>query len=110
MIFFIPELSNHEPTDPTTTHLVRVRLAVALELGAQAGDGSSPAKYGTGSRRVTDAPAFDGLPAFSSDGGTMIWTSKRSGEDGSQLWVAGFDPEAGKTSASAPSGTSHGHP
>tara|TARA_B100001059_G_scaffold28184_1_gene22842 strand:+ start:21832 stop:22992 length:1161 start_codon:yes stop_codon:yes gene_type:complete len=79
-------------------------------IDAQAGDGSSPAKYGTGSRRVTNAPAFDGLPAFSSDGGTMIWTSKRSGEDGSQLWVAGFDPDAGKTSASAPPGTSHGHP
>lgn len=79
-------------------------------IDAQAGDDSSPTRYGTGSKRVTDAPSFDGLPAFSSDGGTMIWTSKRSGEDGSQLWVAKFNPDAGGGSASPPPGMSSGHP
>ena len=44
--------------------------------------------------RVTTAPGFDGLPAFSDDGKVMMWTSQRGGKiDGeqrpsSQLWVA----------------------
>ena len=37
---------------------------------------------------------FDGLPAFSYDGRTMVWTSKRSGEEGSQLWASEFDMDA----------------
>ena len=80
-------------------------------IDAQAGDGTSPTRYGTGARRVTHASAFDGLPAFSSDGSTMIWTSKRSGEDGSQLWVSEFDPHAG-ASVSPPRspGEGSGHP
>jgi len=80
-------------------------------IDAQAGDGTSPTRYGTGARRVTHASAFDGLPAFSSDGSTMIWTSKRSGEDGSQLWVSEFDPHAAASaSPPRPPGEGSGHP
>ncbi len=80
-------------------------------IDAQAGDDESPARYGTGARRVTNAPGFDGLPAFSADGKQMIWTSKRSGEDGSQLWVSNFEPEAADASPVAPPASgSHGHP
>ena len=80
-------------------------------IDAQAGDEESPARYGTGSRRVTFAPGFDGLPAFSADGKHMIWTSKRSGEDGSQLWVSKFDPDPPERMPMAPpSSGSHGHP
>lgn len=80
-------------------------------IDAQAGGEDAPARYGTGSRRVTRAPGFDGLPAFSADGTHMIWTSKRSGEEGSQLWVSNFDPEAADPAPAAPpSGGSHGHP
>lgn len=51
---------------------------------------SGSIKYGTRKRRVTHAEGADVLPAFSSDGKAMMWTSKR-GEDGStQLWVADF--------------------
>lgn len=44
--------------------------------------------------RITHAEGFDGLPVFSADGKTMIWTSqrgpKREGEErpSSQMWVA----------------------
>ncbi len=44
--------------------------------------------------RVTSATGFDGLPAFSADGGLMMWTSQRgpmiAGEQrpSSQLWIA----------------------
>lgn len=45
-------------------------------------------------RRITHAPGFDGLPAFSADGKYMMWTSQRGPklEDeerpSSQIWVA----------------------
>ena len=63
-------------------------------IDADPGHGDAPMRYGTGLRRVTHAQGFDGLPAFSYDGHTMVWTSKRSGEDGSQLWISEFDMEA----------------
>jgi hypothetical protein len=53
-------------------------------------------RYGTRPRRITQAPGADVLPAFTSDGRTMIWTSKRGAESTSQLWAAEFviDPDA----------------
>lgn len=60
-------------------------------VDADPGDLSSSTgtiRYGTGKRRITHASGADVLPAFSSDGTVMIWTSQR-GEDGqSQLWAA----------------------
>ena len=63
-------------------------------VDADPGHGDDPMRYGTGLRRVTHAMGFDGLPAFSYDGRTMVWTSKRSGEEGSQLWASEFDMDA----------------
>ncbi|MCH7525926.1 MAG: PD40 domain-containing protein [Planctomycetes bacterium] len=40
--------------------------------------------------RITFAPAFDGLPAFSPDGKRLIWTSKRGGLTASQIFMAQF--------------------
>ena len=47
-------------------------------------------RYGTGKRRVTHAPDFDGFPAFNSDGSKLLFTSKRDGSGSSQVWVADF--------------------
>ena len=49
-----------------------------------------PVKYGTRKRRITLADRFDGLPVFSADGASMLWTSQRSEDERSQLWVADF--------------------
>ena len=51
---------------------------------------SSTVRYGTRKRRVTAANGADVLPAFSTDGRTMIWTSQRGADGRSQLWVADF--------------------
>ena len=59
-------------------------------VDADGGGASRPVRYGTDRRRVTNAPGFDGLPAFSHGGETMVWTSQRAGDSGSQLWCAGF--------------------
>lgn len=40
--------------------------------------------------RVTTDPAFDGLPVFSPDATKLMWTSKRGGLDGAQVFVADF--------------------
>jgi TolB protein len=60
-----------------------------------------PSKAPAGARkaRVTHAPGFDGLPAFSDDGKLMMWTSqrgsKRTGEErpSSQMWIAEVEGE-----------------
>jgi TolB protein len=50
--------------------------------------------------RITNAKGFDGLPVFSPDGKTMMWTAQRGalrGEEGrpsSQLWVADVNLKA----------------
>ncbi|MBO6513963.1 MAG: PD40 domain-containing protein [Phycisphaerales bacterium] len=50
--------------------------------------------------RITSARGFDGLPVFSPDGKTMMWTAQRgelhgdSDRPSSQLWVADVDLEA----------------
>lgn len=40
--------------------------------------------------RVTSDPAFDGLPVFSADGKKLMWTSKRGGIEGAQVFIADF--------------------
>ncbi len=50
--------------------------------------------------RITSARGFDGLPVFSPDGKTMMWTGQRGALHGdsdrpsSQLWVADIDLDA----------------
>ncbi|MFT4548143.1 MAG: Tol biopolymer transport system component [Verrucomicrobiales bacterium] len=41
--------------------------------------------------RVTDSDGFDGLPAFSPDGKTLSWTSNRTAQKQSQIFVADWD-------------------
>lgn len=53
-------------------------------------------KYGTRKRRLTFADRADVLPAFSSDGKYMMWTSQRGADGESQVWAARFvlNPDA----------------
>ncbi len=47
-------------------------------------------RYGTNPRRITNADGADVLPAFDSTGRIMMWTSQRSPERSSQLWIGDF--------------------
>jgi Tol biopolymer transport system component len=40
--------------------------------------------------RITDSPAADVLPVFSPDGQQLMWTSTRTEDHSSQLWIADF--------------------
>ena len=40
--------------------------------------------------RITDDPAADVLPVFSPDGKQLMWTSNRTADHSSQLWIADF--------------------
>ncbi len=40
--------------------------------------------------RITDHPAADVLPVFSPDGSQLMWTSNRTADGTSQLWIADF--------------------
>lgn len=40
--------------------------------------------------RVTDHPTADVLPVFSPDGRRLMWTSNRTADHSSQLWIADF--------------------
>jgi Tol biopolymer transport system component len=42
--------------------------------------------------RLTFAPAADLLPVFSPDGKKLMWTSTRTGDHSSQLFIADFTP------------------
>ncbi|MCH8165142.1 MAG: PD40 domain-containing protein [Planctomycetes bacterium] len=75
-------------------------------LDADGGDvpgSTGTIKYGTRRRRITHASGADILPAFNSDGTTMMWTSQRGDGGKSQLWVADFviDLESKRTSNDA---------
>ena len=50
---------------------------------------------GSGKTRVTYAPGFDGLPVFSLDGKYLMWSSKRTGDNTTQVFIARFTPPAG---------------
>lgn len=41
--------------------------------------------------RITDNAAADVLPVFSPDGKKLMWTSNRTADHSSQLWIADFD-------------------
>lgn len=45
---------------------------------------------GSRTLRVTTDTAFDGLPVFSPDGRQLMWTSKRGGLEGAQVFLADF--------------------
>jgi Tol biopolymer transport system component len=42
--------------------------------------------------RITDHPSADVLPVFSPDGKRLMWTSNRTADHSSQLWIADFQP------------------
>lgn len=44
--------------------------------------------------RISSAEGFDGLPAFSPDGQKLVWTSNRSADKRSQLFIADWDHAA----------------
>ena len=44
-------------------------------------------------QRVTDHPSADVLPVFSPDGSRLMWTSSRTEDRTSQLWIADFSGE-----------------
>lgn len=50
---------------------------------------------GSHKMRVTSREGFDGLPVFSPDGKWLMWSSKRSADNTTQIFVAKFTPPAG---------------
>jgi Tol biopolymer transport system component len=51
--------------------------------------------------RVTFTPGFDGLPVFSPDGKKLCWTSGRTGDGKSQLFLADWNDAAARAALSA---------
>ncbi len=51
--------------------------------------------------RVTTTEGFDGLPAFSPDGGRLSWTSNRTPQKQSQIFIADWDHGAALESMAA---------
>lgn len=47
-------------------------------------------RYGTNPRRITSADGADVLPAFDPTGTLFMWTSQRSPDRSSQIWIADF--------------------
>jgi TolB protein len=50
---------------------------------------------GSNKSRLTFSEGFDGLPVFSPDGKYLMWSSKRSPDKTTQIFVAKFTPPAG---------------
>jgi tricorn protease-like protein len=73
----------------TTSELGHENYEV-FAIDADSGAESGTTKYGTRRRRVTHAAKFDGLPVFNHDGSKMMWTSQRSADGTSQVWIADF--------------------
>ncbi|MDB6072239.1 MAG: ywaD 2 [Verrucomicrobiales bacterium] len=48
--------------------------------------------------RVTNTAGFDGLPVFSPDGKQLAWTSNRTAEKASQIFIADWDHAAARKS------------
>src|SRR6476646_4636642 len=51
--------------------------------------------------RVTFTPGFDGLPVFSPDGKKLCWTSGRTGDGKSQLFIADWNDAAARAALGA---------
>jgi Tol biopolymer transport system component len=51
---------------------------------------------GLGKTRVTHSPGFDGLPVFSGDGKYLMWSSKRTKDNTTQVFAARFRPPAAR--------------
>ena len=47
---------------------------------------------GTHRIRITHSPGFDGLPVFSPDGKYLMWSSKRTADNTTQVFIAEFTP------------------
>lgn len=80
-----------------------------FEIDAAPGGKTTPTRYGTTSRRVTEGAGFDGLPAFSPDGTLMIWTGQRGDDQSSQLFIAPFVDAPQHTTPGSAAATGHGH-
>jgi Tol biopolymer transport system component len=80
-----------------------------FEIDAAPGNKTTPTRYGTTSRRVTEATGFDGLPAFNPDGTLMIWTGQRGADQSSQLFIAPFVEAAKSGTPESASVTGYGH-
>lgn len=52
--------------------------------------------------RVTDFPKFDGLPVFTPDGKGLAWSSQRSWDGSSQLFLANWNDEAARKALGLP--------
>jgi len=53
-------------------------------------EGDGPLRFGP-PLRLTDHPSADVLPVFSPDGSRLMWTTGRSADATSQLWIAQLD-------------------
>ena len=56
--------------------------------------------------RVTSTPGFDGLASFSPDGKQLTWTSNRTADKTSQIFLAAWDDAAARTALGIGSQTS----
>src|SRR5256714_229411 len=57
--------------------------------------------------RVTFTPGFDGLPVFSPDGTKLCWTSGRTGDGKSQLFIADWNDGAARAALGSAPAQSH---
>ncbi|MEZ5305100.1 MAG: hypothetical protein R3F11_31325 [Verrucomicrobiales bacterium] len=60
--------------------------------------------------RVTWTDGFDGLPAFSPDGKSLAWTTNRTPDKKSQIFMAKWDHEAAMLALAGSKSEAHDHP